>query len=152
MLQNIKTKDFLLTGTVESQRVADDGKILSYNILTDKGYSTTRHRRFLRPLVTALDPEIPKESAVCNDGETIDLPNFADKTEKPGTTRAPLRRSTGPIRRPVQFDPSKQTVKLIKMCKAKPEITVSKEDLGICQKKVDYLEQLITTYSGEKAE
>ena len=67
MLQNIKTKDFLLTGTVESQRVADDGKILSYNILTDKGYSTTRHRRFLRPLVTALDPEIPKESAVCND-------------------------------------------------------------------------------------
>ena len=37
MLQNVKTKDFLLTGTVESQRVAEDGKILSYNILTDKG-------------------------------------------------------------------------------------------------------------------
>ena len=35
------------------------------------------------------------------------------------------------------------------MCKAKPEIT--KEDLGKCQKKVDSLEQLITTYSGEKA-
>ena len=88
MLQNVKTKDFLLTGTVESQRVADDGKILSYNILTDKGYSTTRHRRFLRPLITALDPEIPKESVVCNDGETNNLPNFADKTEKPASTRA----------------------------------------------------------------
>ena len=141
MLQNIKTKDFHLTGTVESQRVADDGKILSYNILTDKGYSTTRHRRFLRPLVTALDPEIPKESAVCNDGETTDLPNFADKTEKPATTRAPLRRSTRTTRRSVQFDHSsqagtKQTVKLIKMCKAKPEMTVSKEDFfAKCQKR-----------------
>ena len=31
-LQNIKTKDFNLTGTVESQRVADDGQIVSYNI------------------------------------------------------------------------------------------------------------------------
>ena len=61
MIQNIKTKDFLLTGTVESQRESDDGKILSYNILTDRGYSTTRHQRFLRPLITAdtiTDPEI----------------------------------------------------------------------------------------------
>ena len=56
-LQNIRTKDFNLKGTVESQRVADDGKIVSYNIQTDKGYPTTRHRRFLRPLVTALDKE-----------------------------------------------------------------------------------------------
>ena len=93
MLQNIKTKDFLLTGTVESQRVADDGKILSYNILTDKGYSTTRHRRFLRPLVTAIDPEIPKESVESHDGDkTTDLPKSDDITEKPVTSRAPPRR------------------------------------------------------------
>ena len=38
-LQNIRTKDFNLTGIVQSQKVADDGKILSYNILTDKGYA-----------------------------------------------------------------------------------------------------------------
>ena len=99
MLQNIKTKDFLLTDTVESQREAGDGKILSYNILTDKGYSTTRHRRFLRPLITAIVPEIPKESVECNDGEiNTDLPNSADKTEKTAITRAPLRRSTRPTR------------------------------------------------------
>ena len=51
--------------------MADDGKILSYNILTDKGYATTRHRRFLRPLVTAdpiTDPDIPKQ-CVNQDGE-----------------------------------------------------------------------------------
>ena len=35
------------------------------------------------------------------------------------------------------------------MCKSKPEYT--KEDLEKCQKKVASLEQLITTYSGEKA-
>ena len=34
------------------------------------------------------------------------------------------------------------------MCKSKPEYT--KEDLEKCQKKVASLEQLITTYSGEK--
>ena len=35
------------------------------------------------------------------------------------------------------------------MCKKQPEVTVSKEDLDAkCQKKVDFLEQLITTYSG----
>ena len=37
-LQNIKMKDFLLTGTVEGQRKSNDGKILSYNIRTDSGY------------------------------------------------------------------------------------------------------------------
>ena len=79
-LQNIRTKDFNITGTVESQRVTIDDQIVSYNIQMDKGYPTTRHRRFLRPLVTAdpkectPDPEIPK------DGEEIidNLPNSAD--------------------------------------------------------------------------
>ena len=94
MIQNIKTKDFFLTGMVESQRVADVGKIVSYCILTDKGFSTTRHRRFLRPLVAANDPEIPKESVESNDGDkTTDLPNSDDITEKPVTSRAPPRRS-----------------------------------------------------------
>ena len=37
-LQNIKTKDFLLKGTVVGLRESDDQKILSYNILTDRGY------------------------------------------------------------------------------------------------------------------
>ena len=111
----------------------------------DKGYPTTRHRRFLRPLVTAdqkectLDPEIPKESAVCNGEEIIDnLPNNTDTREQPVTTRAPPRRSTRSTRHPVKLDPSKLTVKRIKltstMCKSKPEYT--KEDLEKCQKKV----------------
>ena len=82
MIQNIKTKDFFLTGTVESQKQADDGKILSYNILTDKGFSTTWHRRFLRPLVAVNDPEIP-ESVESNDGDkTTDLPNSDDITSQ----------------------------------------------------------------------
>ena len=41
MIQNIRTKDFLLNGTIESQRTSDDGKIVSYCILTDKGFYTT---------------------------------------------------------------------------------------------------------------
>ena len=34
-----------------NQRLVDDGRILSYEIKTDLGYDTTRHRRFLRPLM-----------------------------------------------------------------------------------------------------
>ena len=49
-MQNVRTKDFLLKGTVVGLRETDDQKVLSYNILTDHGYETTRHRRFLRPL------------------------------------------------------------------------------------------------------
>ena len=42
-----------------------------------------------------LDPEIPKESAVCNGEEIIyNLPNNADTREQPVTTQAPPRRST----------------------------------------------------------
>ena len=50
MLQNVRTKDFLLNGTVESQRTSDDGQVVIYCIKTDKGFCTTRHSRFLRPL------------------------------------------------------------------------------------------------------
>ena len=42
-LQNVKTKDFLLTGLRET----DDHRVLSYDIQTDLGYETTHHRRFL---------------------------------------------------------------------------------------------------------
>ena len=80
MIQNIKTKDILLTGKVESQRESDDSKILSYNILTDRGYSTTRHRRFLRPLITGdTITEIPKQSVTQRSEATkLGLPNIAD--------------------------------------------------------------------------
>ena len=67
-LQNIKTKDFLLKDTVVGLRESDDQKILSYNILTDRGYETTRHRRFLRPLLT--DEEIT-EKAKQNAGSNV---------------------------------------------------------------------------------
>ena len=80
MILNIKTKDFLLTGTVESQRESDDGKILSYNILTDRGYSTTRHRRFLWSLITCdTITEIPKQSVTQRSEATkLGLPKSAD--------------------------------------------------------------------------
>merc|ERR1712215_329539 len=49
-LQNIKDKTWGLTGTVERRRTANDGQILSYDILTDKGYLTSRHRRYMKYL------------------------------------------------------------------------------------------------------
>ena len=40
-LQNVKDKSWELVGTIERRRTADDGKILSYDIMTDKGYLTS---------------------------------------------------------------------------------------------------------------
>ena len=56
------TKEFKLLGTITSQRVADNGAVVSYKIATDQGYSTTRHRRFLKPLAAEHDPQAIKQS------------------------------------------------------------------------------------------
>ena len=78
---------------VESQRTSDDGQVVSYCIITDKGFYTTRHRRFLRPLGAENDPETSKKSVDSNDrGKTTDLP-ISDDIIGPVTLRAPLRRS-----------------------------------------------------------
>ena len=49
-LQNVKEKHWNLIGTVDRKRTADDGQILSYDVLTDKGYMTSRHRRYMKHL------------------------------------------------------------------------------------------------------
>ena len=37
-LQDVKRKEWKLTGIILGKRTADRGQILSYNIVTDKGY------------------------------------------------------------------------------------------------------------------
>ena len=116
-LQNIRTKDFILLGTVEYQRVADNGSILSYIMQTDAGYPTTRHRRFLRPLVIAdpteeciSDPDIP------NGGEEItglNLPHNADIREQSADMQAGPRRSNRTTQHPVRLGSSTASVKFI---------------------------------------
>ena len=44
-------------GTVTDQRIADNGAVVSYEIDTDLGYKTTRHRRFMKPLAAEHDPK-----------------------------------------------------------------------------------------------
>ena len=40
-LQDVKTKEFKILGTITNQRVADNGVVVSYEIATDLGSSTT---------------------------------------------------------------------------------------------------------------
>ena len=56
-LQNIGTRDWELMGTIERRRTADDGRVVSYDILTDKGYLTSRLRRYLKRLNNDHDPK-----------------------------------------------------------------------------------------------
>ena len=103
-LQSIVTKEFILTGTIELLRTTDDGRVVSYDIATDKGYTTTRHRRYLRPLHPEHHPKIPKvdkntkaEAIKIHDNvhdetnDTTDLPlakhNAAESRERPGSIK-----------------------------------------------------------------
>ena len=63
------TRDWDLKGTVERVRTADDGRVVSYFVLTDKNHLTTRHRRFLKPLHEDQDPKLTKNN--------IDTENYA---------------------------------------------------------------------------
>ena len=63
-LQEVKTKEFSILGTVTEQRFTDSGVIVSYLIKTDLGYYTTRHRRFMKELAKEHDP---KEKTANND-------------------------------------------------------------------------------------
>merc|ERR1712215_479827 len=61
-LQNVATRDWDLEGTVERLRYADDGRVVSYYIKTDRNHLTTRHRRFLKPLHKDRDPKLTKNN------------------------------------------------------------------------------------------
>ena len=104
-LQNIGTRDWELMGTIERRRTADDGRVVSYDILTDKGYLTSRHRRYLKRLNNDHDPKITNndKSDVTNNA---DLPD--ESVTPPGTRQRRSSRLRGPLSRP-------KTVKLIKL-------------------------------------
>ena len=56
-LQEVKSKEFKIMGTVIEQWIADSGVVVSYEIDTDLGYWTTRHRSFMKPLSKEHDPK-----------------------------------------------------------------------------------------------
>ena len=83
-LQDAKLGTWLLKGTISELKKVFDGKVLSYLIDTDEGFSTLRHRRFLKPLNFPISDEnydtttvvqVPPNN-VSNSGELIaaDIP------------------------------------------------------------------------------
>ena len=89
-LQNIATGDWDLKGTIDRVRTADDGRVLSYDVLTDRNHMTTRHRRYLKPLHKEHDPKANKD-----DADNVDTANYAignaDLPEKTVESVAPRR-------------------------------------------------------------
>ena len=87
---------------MERLRTADDGRVVSYFILTDKNHLTTRHRRFLEPLYEDHDPKLTKNN--------IDTENYAtENADLPIAVSAAPRRSGR-----LKFS-SGQAVKLVTM-------------------------------------
>ena len=98
-----------MKGTIDQIRTTDDGRVVSYDVLTDKNYRTTRHRRYLRPLHKNHDPKIPKDNvdtaddAIAISEEKADLPEQIAASEE---KQAPRR-----------FDRSVETRKTVKAVK-----------------------------------
>merc|ERR1711867_419384 len=86
-LQNIKDKSWGLIGTVERRRTADDGQILSYDILTDKGYLTSRHRRYMKYLNDDNDKSDKNDNIGANTSEEIHSDEIPDKVVKRRSSR-----------------------------------------------------------------
>ena len=92
-LQNIATRDWDLKGTIDRIRIADDGRVVSYDVFTDRNHMTPRHRRYLKPLHKEHDPKIPK-----NDTDNVDtaydaIIQKADLPEQTVESVAPRRSS-----------------------------------------------------------
>merc|ERR1712208_196139 len=84
-LQNVGTKDWNLKGTVERLRYTDDGRVVSYYIMTDTNNMTTRHRRYLKPLHPEHDPrnkENDKTIAHNPDAAIDDLPIITENVPR----------------------------------------------------------------------
>ena len=83
-----------MKGTIDQIRTTDDGRVVSYDVLTDKNYMTTRHRRYLRPLHKNHDPKIPKDNvdtaddAIAISEEKADLPEQIAESEKQAPRRS----------------------------------------------------------------
>ena len=78
-LQDVATKEFKLFGKITSLRVADNGAVVSYGIATDRGYTTTRHRRFLRPLAAEHYPQIIKQKKNISKSNTLGKTDIAEQ-------------------------------------------------------------------------
>merc|ERR1712082_82906 len=61
-------------GTVERMRYTDDGRVVSYYVMTDTNNLTTRHRRYLKPLHPDHDP-LNNDNIAHKNVENADLPN-----------------------------------------------------------------------------
>ena len=103
-LQNVATRDWDLKGTVERLRYADDGRVVSYSIMTDRNHLTTRHRRFLKPLHVDHDPKLVTNKNIDTENyatNIADLPTAVSVAPrrsgrlKPSTTQAIKRITMG---------------------------------------------------------
>ena len=154
-IQNIRTKDWELLGTVETQQVADDRSILSYEIKTHLGYPTTRHRRFLRPLVEKTTPaaqECTSDPGIPHNSEETskqDLPQSADSRDQVVATQARPRRSERSIKRPVRLGSSVKCIRLGLDMGGSCSCEDTKKKLKTCEEKVKSLKQLISAYTGK---
>ena len=93
-----------MKGTIDRVRTADEGRVVSYDILTDRNHMTTRHRRYLKPLHEDHDPKAIKNN--------IDTENYATKNAD-----LPIAESVAPHRssRLIRRISSRETVKTIRM-------------------------------------
>ena len=121
-LQNVKTKDFLLTGTVVGLRETDDHRVLSYDIQTDLGYETTRHRRFLRPLYKE---DKQATSADCSSNHTAADPPLTRQKARESNQHLPLELPVSPMKKNMSLRRSNRNKQSVQSTELHDQISTS---------------------------
>ena len=81
-------------------RETDDHRVLSYDIQTDLGYETTRHRRFLRPLYKE---DKQATSADCSSNHTAAAPPLTRQKARESNQHLPLELTESPMKRKISL-------------------------------------------------
>ena len=87
-IQNPKNKEWDATGVIDALRVANDGRVLSYDINLTNGGTTVRHRKYLMKVVESL----PEVAITRQDGDMVaDSGKAADRgVMRPGAGEGSL--------------------------------------------------------------
>ena len=91
MIQNVKNKLFEKFGTITKQRRADNGAVVSYDILEDDGWKSFRHRKHLR----RLQPEHDNMETYLNSHEesTAEIPEVPHVITRSMASKNDVRKS-----------------------------------------------------------
>ena len=97
-IQDIRTKTWKTLGEVTGRRIADDGKICSYEIKLPSGYLTICHQRFMHKYLDSSDDTLTADAPTSAGGNGLSDEVAAEGAAPEQARTPPERHTRQPIR------------------------------------------------------